>query len=71
MRRPIAGFGNSVVVPVFCCGSKAVGIVHGQALLRQRETVKMADVHDKATRNYMRAIATRDTAIENVLLACC
>ncbi len=64
-------FGNSVVVPVFAAVAK---LLAPRASLRRwraaKRMIMMADVHDKATRSKnMRAIATRDTAIEKRIAA--
>ncbi|HAX8780506.1 TPA: DNA mismatch endonuclease Vsr [Escherichia coli] len=61
-------FGNSVVVPVFAAVAKLLEPKIKQAVRCVSKRHNMVDVHDKATRSKnMRAIATRDTAIEKRL----
>ncbi len=61
-------FGNSVVVPVFAAVAKLLEPKSNRRWRCVSKRHNMVDVHDKATRSKnMRAIATRDTAIEKRL----
>lgn len=61
-------FGNSVVVPVFAAVANCLSQKSNRRWRCVSKRHNMVDVHDKATRSKnMRAIATRDTAIEKRL----